>query len=158
MLVPTTSLSVRCPAEVQHFTSYHSRHPPCNSPPPTTPSLPPISRIQHQHTITVGVEKDREGENLPKIILTHNTVVKRDREREVWSEYVSIKIKWCREDKQGSFPTPMHDFHKRTRKQGKLLEGFAFGFRLHSWLLLVRERDKSRKEVVGYVIQTSGRG
>jgi hypothetical protein len=29
----------------------------------------------------VGVEKDREGENLPKIILTHNRVVKRDRER-----------------------------------------------------------------------------
>jgi hypothetical protein len=30
----------------------------------------------------VGMEKDREGENLPKIILTHNRLVKRDRERE----------------------------------------------------------------------------
>jgi len=111
---------------------HYSRHSPYNSPPPTTPSLPPISRIQHQHTMNVGVEKDRDGENLPKIILTHNRVVKRDRERVVWGEYMSVKIKWCREDKQGCFPTPVHDFHKRTRKQEKLLDGFAFGVRLHS--------------------------
>jgi len=60
-----------------------------------------------------------------------------------------------------SFPAAVHDFHKRTRKQEKLLEGFAFGIRLHSWLLLERQRarGKPRKEAVGgYVIQTSGRG
>jgi hypothetical protein len=68
-------------------------------------------------------------------------IVKRDREKEVWGKYVSIKIKCCREDKQRVSLPSVHDFHKRTRKQERLLEGFAFGVRLHSSLLLVRERQ-----------------
>lgn len=70
------SLSIQCPAEVQHFTSTLFQTFTLQSPPPTTLLLPPISRIQHQHTMNVGAEKDREGENHPKIILTHNRVTK----------------------------------------------------------------------------------
>lgn len=161
MLCTHISLSLcLCNVQLKSNTSplHYSRRSPYNSPPPTTLSLPPISRIQHQHTMNVGVEKDREGENLPKIILTHNRVVKRDRNRGLgWICVYQNKIVQGGQTRE--FPCPSAWFSQTNQETGKALGRFCFRRLLHSWLLLVSERGKSRKEAVGgYVIQTSGRG
>lgn len=104
---------------------HYSRRSPYNSPPPTTLSLPPISRIQHQHTMNVGVEKDREGENLPKIILTHNRVVKRDRN---WGlGWICVyQNKMVQGGQTREFPCPSAWFPQTNQETGKALGRFCF--------------------------------
>jgi hypothetical protein len=130
---------------------------PATHPAPTNPILT-AHFPNPTSTYYVGVERDREGWNLPKIILTHNRVMKRDREREVWGRIYVCQNKIVQGGQTGVVPYPNAWFPQTNQETRKALGRFCFGVRLHSWPLLVRETDKSRKETVGYVIQTSRRG